>query len=279
VLLSPRYDVEPVIAVEVRDGGPHPLLQQRERLGAQLAELSDEEWRAPSRCEAWTAQDVITHLNSTNRFWSLSIRQAMAGEPTRLLATFDPVASPAQMVEASGKVSPDETLAEYVAGVAELRSVVDELDDPDWDRIGEAPPGHVPLRLVADHALWDCWVHERDVLLPLGRPAAEDDPEILTCMRYAAGLGPAFNLQGAPSAPAGAAELVVTRPDARVVVEAEGEKVRVHDGPAPEGAMSIELPAVVLLEMVSMRDAGVAVPPAVGWLTAGVATVFDQADA
>ena len=277
MLLSPRYDGDPLLTVEVRDPGPHPLLQQRERLGAQLQGLTDDEWHAPSRCEAWTAQDVITHLNTTNGFWGLSIRQALAGEPTRFLATFDPVASPAQMVEGSAKVSPEQTLTEYLDGVADLFALVDGLDSSDWDRVGEAPPGHVPLWLLADHALWDCWVHERDVLLPLGRSTVEDDAEVLTCLRYAAGLGRAFVLQTG-GATRGAAEVVVTGPDTRFVVEAGVDQVRVHDGPAPDGARSAELPAVVLLEMLSMRDVAEPVPETVEWLTAGLATVFDQTE-
>jgi uncharacterized protein (TIGR03083 family) len=280
VLLSPRYDAAPVLAVEARTPGPHPVLQQRDRLGAQLRELAPDEWRAPSRCDAWTVQDVITHLNTTNGFWTVSMGQALAGEPTRLLTTFDPVATPAQLVEVSRGVDPDATLATYLEGVADLRSVVDGLTERQWDEvIGEAPPGHLPLRLVADHALWDCWVHERDVLLPLGRPAHEDPDEILTSLRYAAGLGRGFVLQQEAGASAGGAvELLVTGPDARLVVDAGEEQVRVHDGPAPRGARSVELPAVALLEMLSMREVGQPVPEAVRWLTAGLATVFDQTE-
>jgi uncharacterized protein (TIGR03083 family) len=280
VLISPRYDAAPVLAVEARTPGPHPVLQQRDRLGAQLGALAPDEWLAPSRCDAWTVQDVITHLNTTNGFWALSLRQALAGEPTRFLTTFDPVATPAQLVEASQGIDPDATLATYLDGVASLRSVVDQITERQWDEVvGEAPPGHVPLRLVADHALWDSWVHERDVLLPLGRTAVEERDEILTSLRYAAGLGRGFLLQERDGGAAGGAvELVVTGPDARLVVDAGEEQVRVHDGPAPEGAPSVELPAVVLLEMLSMREAGRPVPEAVRWLTAGLATVFDQTE-
>ena len=275
MLLSPRYDAPPIITVEVREPGLHPVVQQRRRLEAVLGELSDDEWRHPSRCDAWSAQDVITHLNSTNRFWSLSIGQALAGEPTRFLASFDPVASPAQLVDSTRGTPPEETLAAFRASNAEMLDAIEALDDAGWAAVGEAPPGHVPLTLVADHALWDSWVHERDILVPLGRPPIEDPREVLTCLRYAAALGQAFEV-GQGGGPGGVAVLEVTDPDARIVVSATGDQVRVHAGLASSDATSAHLPAVPLLEMLSRRDAGQPTPDIVEWLAAGLATVFDE---
>ena len=275
MLLTPRYDSTPIITVEPRVPGPHPIVQQRQRLEGLLGDLAADEWQHPSRCEGWTVQDVVTHLISTNHFWALSITQALAGDPTRFLASFDPVASPAELVDSRRGTSPEETLAELRASNAAMRAAIDALDEATWDLIGEAPPGHVPLRLVADHALWDSWVHERDVALPLGRPPVEDEREILTCLRYAAGLGQAFEV-GRGAARGGTAVLEVLDPEARIVVSVDGEQVRVHDGGAPADAEVARLPGVPLLEMLSRRDAGEPEPDAVRWLVAGVAVVFDQ---
>ena len=77
MLLAPRYDAPPIIAVDTRLPGPHPVVQQRRRLEALLASLDDDEWLQPSRCDASrSVQDVVTHLVSTNRFWAFSITQA-----------------------------------------------------------------------------------------------------------------------------------------------------------------------------------------------------------
>src|SRR3954454_8503809 len=97
MLLTPRYDALPIVAVEVRNVGPHPVMAQRRRLGETLSSLTDEQWAHPSRCEGWTVQDVISHLSSTNGFWAFSIRAGVSGEPTRFLSTFDPGASPAEL--------------------------------------------------------------------------------------------------------------------------------------------------------------------------------------
>ena len=277
MLLSPRYDAPPLIVVEDRVPGLHPIVQQRRRLDALLSDLRDDEWGHPSRCDAWTVQDVITHLVSTNHFWLLSISQALAGDPTRFLASFDPVASPAQLVDQTRGTPWEETLAAYRTSNAELLAAVEALDEGGWGATGEAPPGHVPLSLVADHALWDCWVHERDIVLPLGRPPVEDEREILTCLRYAAALGQAFEV-GQARGHGGAVVLEVTDPDARLVVAVGEDQVRVHDGDAPADAMQVDLPAVPLLEMLSRRDAGRPEPAPVRWLAAGLATVFEEDD-
>jgi uncharacterized protein (TIGR03083 family) len=275
VLLTPRYDATPLISVERRVEGPHPIAQQRRRLEAVLGDLREDEWAHQSRCEAWTAQDVVTHLISTNHFWVLSIAQALAGEPTRFLAAFDPVASPAQLVDQSQGTAWEETLATYRSSNAELMAAVEAIDDDGWDAVGEAPPGHVPLSLVADHALWDCWVHERDILLPLGRPPVEDEREILTCLRYAAALGQAFEL-GKGGGGGGVAVLDLTDPDARVVVSVGADQVHVDDGDAPADARSARLPAIPALELLSRRDAGRPEPETLRWLAAGLATVFEE---
>ena len=277
MLLTPRYDAPPIIAVEPRLPGAHPVVQQRRRLEALLDDLRDDEWLQPSRCDAWSVQDVVTHLVSTNQFWTLSITQALAGEPTRFLASFDPVASPAQLVDSTRGTPPADTLAAFRSSNGEMLDAIEAIDDTAWDSVGEAPPGHVPVWLVADHALWDCWVHERDIALPLGRPPVEDPREVLTCLRYAAGLGQAFEV-GQGDGAGGTAVLEVTDPDARIVVSAVAEQVRVHEGDAPADAPVARLAAVPALEMLSRREAGAAVPDTITWLAAGVAIVFDQED-
>jgi uncharacterized protein (TIGR03083 family) len=259
----------------MRDAGSHPVMQQRRRLEAVLRDLPEEHWGAPSRCAGWTVQDVIAHLASTNRFWAVSISAGLSGEPTRYLAAFDPVASPAQLVDQSQGTAVADTFAEFVAGNDAMADVIAELDDQGWVTLAEAPPGHLPIRLVADHALWDGWVHERDIVLPLGLTPVVEADEVRCCLRYGAALGRAFALSRG-DVDRSAMVIEVDDPDDRLVVVVEDQVVRVHAGEAPDDAPLLHGDAVALVEMISMRDAGVAAPPGLGWLTAGLAEVFDQ---
>ncbi len=275
MLLIPRYDEPSFFQLELALGDPGaPLLRQRRRLASLLGGLDDEQWATASRCEGWSVQDVVVHLVSTNQFWAFSIGAALAGEPTRVLATFDPVASPAELVDAGRSQPTADVLARFVETNESLADAVAELGDDGWSMLGEAPPGHVPLRAVALHALWDSWIHERDIVLPLGCIPVEENDEIAGCLVYGAALGPALSVAGGASRQ-GAIAVVATNPDFRFVVEV-GESVIVRAGDAPADALRLTGPAVELIEALSCRGP---LPCPVAddeqWLISGLAEVFD----
>lgn len=277
MLLTPRYEGPAILRIEgTTDDVSVPLLRQRRRLGELLAELDDDQWAAQSRCEAWSVRDVVAHLVGTDQFWFLSAQAALAGEPTRFLTAFDPVATPAQMVDHTRDTPPADLLASYRAGVEAFGGVLSGLDDERWEVPAEAPPGHIALRAMAHHALWDAWVHERDIVLPLGLAPVEEVDEMQACLRYAACLGPAFAASTGSQRP-GTLAVVGTDPTATVVVQA-GETVVGRDGDAPEGAVRLEGRTADLVEALSFRapfphD----VPEDDRWLVAGLAVVFDLA--
>jgi uncharacterized protein (TIGR03083 family) len=260
--------------------GPDPatvLLRQRRRLGAVLSGLDDAQWSAPSRCEAWTVRDVVAHLVDTDRFWAFSIGTALAGEPSRFLATFDPVATPPQLVDAMADVDTSELLDRYRSGVEALAGLVAGLDAGGWDVLAEAPPGHIPIRALAFHALWDGWVHERDIVLPLGLTPVEEDDEVRGCLLYTAGLSPAF-LACSGSDRTGTLVLEASAPATWVVVSVGSEVVASLGGTVPTGAVVVRGPAVDLVEALSLRAPFPhEVPEDDRWILAGLATVFDAA--
>ena len=198
--LTPRYHGPPPLSVDVPVADlPVLMMRQRRRLAHLIGTLADEQWAAGSRCGGWSVQDVIAHLNGVNRFWALSIRSGLAGEPTRFLASFDPVATPEQMVDAMRTLGPAEVLAGYGESLDDLEDALDGVDEPSWSKLAEAPPGHVTIRTLVFHALWDGWIHERDIVLPLGLPAVEEPDEIVATLLYAAILGPALMVAAGPA--------------------------------------------------------------------------------
>ena len=277
--LTPRYGAQPVITL---DGPPAaiagPLIRQRRRLATALASFTDEQWSHPSRCAGWSNRDVIVHLDSTNTFWSMSIAAGVHGEPTRFLATFDPVASPAQLVAGSGDVSTGEVLARFVASTDALVGLCSSLDHAGWSAAAEAPPGHVSVSAVAHHALWDSWVHERDVLVPLGLAPEPEADEVAACLRYVAALGPALALNRG-AAGSGVLAIDATGPDVVVVVDI-GEEVVVRAGAAgaPTAELRLAGDAVELLEALSVRRPLTQLIPADSvWMLRGLSDTFDVA--
>jgi uncharacterized protein (TIGR03083 family) len=276
VQLTPRYDGPPLLELAGAVGDPSvPLLRQRRRLGDLLQRLDDQQWAAPTRCEGWSVQDVVLHLNSTNGFWAVSFAKGLAGEPTRYLTGFDPVATPAQLVDGERGSPPALALEAYLAGVDALAELVGDLDDDAWERTAEAPPGHVTARAVALHALWDAWVHERDIALPLGLPVPEEPDEILGSLRYGAGLGPAFRASVGDDR-TGSYLVEVQDPDARLLVEL-GPTVVVRDAADGSAPLTLRGRAVDVLEALSQRlPHDPPVPREHAWMLTGLAEVFDQ---
>jgi uncharacterized protein (TIGR03083 family) len=273
--ISPRYDGPPLISI---DGPPDdqlaPVVRQRRRMEVMLADLSAEDWQTPSRCEGWTAQDVISHVIGVNKFWELSVREALAGTPTRFLVGFDPAATPAQMVGAMRDLTTEEVFDQFVASNDGFLGVLSGLDADAWMTVAETPPGHIPIRLLASHAVWDTWVHERDIALPLGLTPPIETDEVIAAMRYAAALSPGFLItQGRDCTGWFGVEVVDLETSFALEV---GNSVAVHDGDAPAGAPILRGDAIELVEALSIRaPLPDAAPPEWRELLVGLVTAFD----
>jgi len=80
MMISPRYDGPTVLAI---DGAPAeqlvPLCRQHRRMQKMVVAMTDEQLRAPSRCDGWAARDVVAHLVDVNAFWHASIAAGLAG--------------------------------------------------------------------------------------------------------------------------------------------------------------------------------------------------------
>jgi hypothetical protein len=145
-----------------------PWLRHRERFERVLGSLTEDQWLTQSRCAAWTNLDVISHLVDVDAFWALSLESGRGGEPTAYLRDFDPRATPRLLVDSRSSLTTAEIFDSFTTNAGLLRKTVEAFDASDWRAVCEAPIGHVSARLTLAHALWDSWLHERDVLLGLG---------------------------------------------------------------------------------------------------------------
>jgi uncharacterized protein (TIGR03083 family) len=252
MILSPRYEGPVVLTMSGPvDDQLLPVTRQRRRLGEILAGLTPDQWRSPSRCAEWTVQDVVVHLNGVNPFWQMSIDAGLAGAPSRFLATFDPAATPALMVGGAGEMEPAAVLDRFLATNEALLAVLASLDQPQWSTPAEAPPGHVPIRLLAQHALWDCWVHERDIVVPLGEVTVVEPDEVRSCLRYAAAVSPALAM-GLHGTVTGSFAVEATGPDVAFVVHV-GDSVVLDDDGDRTGLPCLRGSALDLVEALSLR--------------------------
>lgn len=274
MLLTPRYGPTAIIAL---DGDPaavaEPCIRQRRRFLAMIQDLDDDEWSHPSRCDGWSARDVAVHLASTNAFWEIAIRSGSDGSPTEMLARFDPVATPARMV-ADSTLSIDEIIETFATSSESLAQLLLELRPTDWTAHAEAPPGHLSVSAVVHHALWDSWIHERDIALPLERTPPVESDEVIASLRYVAALTPALALAAGAS---GTARFDVSGsdPDTAFHVEIATDVLVTAGAEGSEFALCGS--SVDLLEALSFRQPlEQAIPQELDWAFAGLATAFDR---
>jgi len=252
MLLNPRYAGPTIVSIE---GDPRdvlaPLIRQRTRLAETAATFTEQQWSAPSRCQAWTTRDVIAHLGSINPLYVASAAAGLDGAPTRMMSHFDPALSPPQMVDAMAALSPAEVLDDFISSNAELFALVESLGDQDWSATAESPLGEVSVRLLMSHALWDSWVHERDILLPLGIAPEVVADEVIASLRYVTALSQGFAF-GAAMEVKGEFGIEATEPDFHCVM-AVGDSVIVRVERPDESMPVLRGNAVALTEILSTR--------------------------
>ncbi len=239
-----------------------------------LADLSDDEWSSATRCEAWSVQDVVAHMVSVNDFWTASMRAGLEGAPTRMMTAFDPAATPELFVAPMRELAPRAVFEKFVASNEAFLDVVEALDDGGWAMLAESPAGHVPIRLIAHHALWDTWIHERDIALPLGLAIPHESDEVASCLRYVAALSPALAIGSGHTFTAVLA-VEASDPEVHFVLNV-GESVAIRDDVAPGDAPCLRGDAVALVEALSLRaPLPPSAPPEWLELLGGLAKVFD----
>jgi uncharacterized protein (TIGR03084 family) len=142
--------------------------QQSELLGL-VADLDEQDWQRPSRCEGWTVADVVLHVAQTNEMAIASARGRFAEFMIEVGRDVGPASSvddgAALMVDAQ-RGSPGTAVGDrYRAGADELRALLASSDPHlrvDW------VAGQLSARTLATTRLAETWIHTGDVGAALG---------------------------------------------------------------------------------------------------------------
>jgi hypothetical protein len=188
-----------------------------------------------------------------------------------MLARFDPVSVPAAMVAEVRGATPSESLDRFAASNARLGELLTSMSDADLRKPAEAPPGHLAIDAVCAHALWDGWVHERDILEPLGGQQVEDADEMWMALAYVAALGPACYLN-ASEVRSGVLAVRAHEPTLDFVVDVNTEAVA-RPAADCEPTATIEGTGTELIESLSGRRPAPTLGPDERWLVDGLITV------
>ena len=166
----------------LRTGGtceiePGHLLQvfgeQRERFVAVLRGFCPDAWAAPTRCADWSAHDVVRHLCDAN---TLVAGTSPGDRRLDITAGFDPRVTPRRWAAMPADESCEATLRRFMTTTEEMLGQLRAWLAQDRRFDVHLPYGAMDWTVLALHAYWDSWIHERDVLLAQGRrrPAGDD---------------------------------------------------------------------------------------------------------
>jgi uncharacterized protein (TIGR03083 family) len=154
------------------------LERHRQRLIGSLEGLTATEWCAPSRCAGWSVADVVGHLRWGTEVGLDLLRRVEQGCGDRLFEDFDPRMTPQSTLEPLRGRDPAEHLAAVREGTTTLLEAARELAARGATEEADTPLGWLPWPLAVNHLLWDSWLHERDVLVPLGGAPDPDPVEV-----------------------------------------------------------------------------------------------------
>lgn len=137
-------------------------------LGRLVDGLTAEQWKVQSLCPAWTVQGVLVHVTT--------IEEALIGWRP---GGDHPFAAMGAIAAELGTLSPDQLVARYHAAVAARLAELAEMSDEEFDAPSFTPVGQATYGRFMAIRVFDTWVHERDISVPLGielqhgGPAAE----------------------------------------------------------------------------------------------------------
>jgi uncharacterized protein (TIGR03083 family) len=154
---------------------------QRRRLLADARDIDHDDWAITSRCTEWDAHALVLHvLGATD-----ACRTTLTGERAVFGGSFDPNSSPNRFVDLRAAEPVATTLDDLDRSITATGAAIDEqrsrTPTPHMTAVWGQP---VDWRLFVTHMFWDGWIHERDLLLPLGREPESTDAETRLAAAY-----------------------------------------------------------------------------------------------
>jgi uncharacterized protein (TIGR03083 family) len=207
----------------------------RRRFATLVGTLDGQALAAPSRCSEWTVADVLRHCNDVTE-WR---HKLWVGESP--FESFHPATTPAEWVARSRQVPDVEVRNRFEVASAEMAAEVEDAPPPQWGQPAISPAGRLPWWMSVMHLFFDSWVHERDVMVPLGLELPEEPREIEAVLGWVLALSGIFMppteavVAGMQLSVRGRRDVTVT-PD-RIPDREQAESdtpVVVVDGPRPE---------------------------------------------
>ncbi len=145
---------------------------------AQLgASLTDKDWALPTSCPGWPVAAHYAHVVGTESTLlgrpSPQIDPGRPGHVRNDTGGFNEV-----WVAALAEVPRGEVLARLAEVTGARRQALARLDESDFSALTQTPVGPADYRRFMQIRVFDCWVHEQDVRVAVGRPGHDTGPVV-----------------------------------------------------------------------------------------------------
>ncbi len=131
--------------------------------------LGPDDWELDSECPGWTVRDLVSHLIGIERTLLGDPAPAPVAEPPGHVRNALGAANEAWVAERRDR-SGQEVLDEFRAVTARRLVQLGDMAPDRFDLVGPSPIGEVPYREFMAVRVMDCWVHEQDLRVAVGRP-------------------------------------------------------------------------------------------------------------
>lgn len=143
------------------------LSAHHDRIVEEWQALTPEQWEQTSRNPGWSVHDTVRHVADAMQLGASQV----VGEPAPFtIGDFDPRTTPDTWLAESAGHPPALTIERFAEAAQRLRERVGERMTAGDSSLGATVygPAHWTTNVV--HIFWDSWLHERDVMIPLGLP-------------------------------------------------------------------------------------------------------------
>lgn len=145
-------------------------------IDALLAGLSEAQWRAPSPLPGWDIKALVAHMIGTESF----LAGIAAPQPDIDVSTLGHVRNDVGVMNEcwvrhlSGHADAD-VLESFRAITADRREALTSMSDEEWNAVTMTPTGPDSYGRFMRIRVFDCWMHEQDIRVALGRPPTDDE--------------------------------------------------------------------------------------------------------
>jgi uncharacterized protein (TIGR03083 family) len=227
-------------------------------LEALLGGLSEPDWQAPSALAGWDVKAVASHIIGTESFLQGINPPAPDIDVSALAHVRNDIGVMNECwVRQLSRESGAQVLQRFREITATRRKVLEGLSNDEWNAVNLTPAGPDSYGRFMRIRVFDCWMHEQDIRIGLGRPSSDDQldgPALrLSLDEIAATMG--FVVGKLAKAPEGSRVLFdLTGPWAREVrVSVDGRAQLVDDFGGQQPTVTMRVDAVQFTRLAGGR--------------------------